>query len=171
MNQFSTMTFQQKLRVISMGIIGILLVMFVFSCCSAIGDMTQPIDYTSDLYVDGADVSHIANLFISGANGFIGFITMIGYVIGTFLWSLLLLVPWRLIAIRKNSVIAEVEVKLSKWVLLGILILSFLLGFIGTKFTNGLLVLILTGIVGGMFGLIVLATVILKLRGNITFCK
>lgn len=154
MNQFSTMTFQQKLRVISMGIIGILLVMFVWSCCSAVGDMTQPIDSTSNLYVDGADVSPIANLFISGANGLIGFITMIGYVIGTLLWSLLLLVPWRLIAIRKNSVIAEAEVTLSKWVLFGILILSLLLGFIGTKFTNGLLVLILTGIVGGMFGLL-----------------
>ena len=71
---------------------------------------------------------------------------MVLSIVAIFIIAVILLVPWRLIAIRKKSAIAELEVKLAKYLLMGFVVLSPVISLILLRFTNLLFVLILTTI-------------------------
>jgi len=60
--------------------------------------------------------------------------------------ALILLVPWRCIAIRKTSAIAVEEYKTAKYMWIVFCVCSLLGGFLIMRFTNLLYLLIMTGI-------------------------
>lgn len=78
---------------------------------------TPDIAYTDSMPVDSSEMAPIANLMIMGTNGFLDFLNMVLSIVAIFIIAVILLVPWRLIAIRKHSVIAEVEKKIAKYLL------------------------------------------------------
>ena len=114
----------------------------------------KPLDYASDVTVDGADMTAIVNMMVFGTNGLLGLIISVGYCIAMLIIALVFLLPWRLIAIRKQSVIAPIEIKVVRVTYILMLILSLLLGFVGARFSNLLSIVALTLVVAVMFGLL-----------------
>lgn len=135
---------RQKIRVISLLIISILLFLSASAYASSIQNAGQQIDYVDDMNVDGSDFSPIANLFVAGTNGFLQFLTSIVSVIAIIILSLILLVPWRLIAIRKDSEISKKEPNIAKAILVLFVVITPVTGFIITHFTCGFSILLLT---------------------------
>ena len=147
------MTKTQKARMITMIIISILLIASVYGYGYEIGKLTYPVDYVSDVNIDSSDFTEIANLLIFGTNSFLGLIYAVVYSIAMLTISLILLLPWRFIAIRKKSIIAPVEMKVVTIAYISVCALSFLLGFVAAEFTSLLIILALTLVVAIMFGL------------------
>lgn len=139
------LTGKQKARVITLAVIVLYLLYGTLAYAWEVRMQTPQIDYVDSMQVDGAEFSGIANLFIAGTNGFVSFLTMILSVIAMFVIALILLVPWRCIAIHKQSVIAKEEYKIAKNVWIGFCASSLLGGVVILRFTNLLYLLIMTG--------------------------
>ena len=144
MNYINDLSNKQKVRVISLFIIAILLFLSASGYAGSIKDAGQQIDYVEDMNVDGSDFSPIANLFITGTNGMLQLLTCIAAVVIMVIDSLILLVPWRLIAIRKDSDISKKEPNIAKAILIIFVVITPVTGFIITHFTVAFFVLLLT---------------------------
>lgn len=144
----------QIARMVTMIVIAVVLVLSVWGYGSEIGKVINPVDYASDVYIDGADATGIMNFFIAGANGVVGFVIGITYCIIMFVMALVLLLPWCLVVAIKKSVIAPVELKVAIGTYIGVIFLSLLMGLIGARFNGVLIILSLTGVVAIMFGLL-----------------
>ena len=140
------LTGKQKARVITLAIIVLYLLYGTLAYAWEIRMYTPQIDAVDSMQIDGSEFAGIANFFVAGTNGFISFITMILSVAAMLVIALLLLVPWRCIAIRKTSIIARDEYKLAKYLWIGFCVCSLLGGFIIMRFTNLLYLLLMTGI-------------------------
>lgn len=107
----------QKVRLISLFIISVLL--FIWACEYIVGiqNTGQEIDYVEDMTIDGEDFSPAANLFVWGTRGMMQLLAGILAPVAMLILSLLLLVPWRLIAIRKTSDIAKNEADIARAIL------------------------------------------------------
>ena len=92
----------------------VLLLLNILGYANGIKNAQPVIEYVDEVDIDGEDFSPIANLFIGGANGFFQFVTIVFMIFSMLLISLILLVPWRCIAIRKNSIVSETEYKIYK---------------------------------------------------------
>lgn len=158
-NEGLGMTGRQLARLLTMIIISILLIASVFGYGCEIGPVKSE-NLTSTKYVsgddkvniDGADFTVIVNVMLFGTKGFLGFIIAITYCIGMFITAMFLLLPWRLIAIRKKSVIAPEEMKAAATAYISVSVLSLLLGFAGAGFSSLFSILALTLVVVAMFG-------------------
>ncbi len=148
------MTKRQIARMVFMLVIAVLLVLSVFGYGYEIGNVMKPLDYASDVTVDGADMTAIVNMMVFGTNGLLGLIISAGYCIAMLIIALVLLLPWRLIAIRKQSVIAPIEMKVVRITYVVMLILSLVLGFVGAQFSSFLSIVALTLVVAVVFGLL-----------------
>lgn len=146
MQKFLQLTAGQKGRIISFAIIVMYLFYGVLAYVWEVRMKTPDIAYVDSMPVDGSEMAPIANLMIMGTNGFLDFLNMVLSIVAIFIIAVILLVPWRLIAIRKKSAIAELEVKLAKYLLMGFVVLSPVISLILLRFTNLLFVLILTTI-------------------------
>ncbi len=144
----------QIARMVTMIVIAVVLVLSVWGYGSEIGKVINPVDYASDVYIDGADVTGIMNFFVAGANGVVGFVIGITYCIIMFVMALVLLLPWCLVVAIKKSVIAPVELTVAIGTYIGVIFLSLLMGLIGARFNGVLIILSLTGVVAIMFGLL-----------------
>ncbi|MDE6025415.1 MAG: hypothetical protein K2G45_08175 [Lachnospiraceae bacterium] len=102
------------------------------------------INHVENFNVDGSDVSPIANLFISGANGMLQAAVELSAFLGMIIISFLLLVPWRLIALRKNAKIANDELAVSKKLLLAFIAITPITNLIITHFTYLFFIAVLT---------------------------
>ncbi len=140
------LTARQKGRIISLAIIVMYLFYGVLAYVWEVRMKTPDIAYIDSMPVDGSEMAPIANLMIMGTNGFLDFLGMVLSIMAIFMISVLLLVPWRLIAIRKHSVIAELEKKVAKYLLIGFVVLSLVISVILLRFTNLIFILILTAI-------------------------
>ena len=158
------MTIRQKGRVLSLAAIALLLIWAVWQYGNDIRKMTAPIENVTDCYVDGTDFSPIMNLLVDSTNGFLSAVMIVLNVVAMCVFSLILLVPWRLIAVRKLSVIDETEVKIAEITMLCAAVLSVIMGFVGTGFTHIIYVLILSIETCGLFFL--LGVLPLKRRNN-----
>ena len=137
---------KQKARVITLAVIVLYLLYGTLAYAWEVRMQTPQIDYVDSMQVDGSDFSGIANLFVAGTNGFVVFLTMMFSVVAMLVIALILLVPWRCIAIRKTSVIAQEEHKRAKCLWIGYCICSLVGGLIILRFTNLLYILIMTGV-------------------------
>lgn len=144
----------QIARMITMIVIAIVLVLSVWGYGSEIGKVINPIEYTDDVNIDGADFTGIMNFFVAGANGLVGFVIGIIYCVILFVMALVLLLPWCLVVAIKKSVIAPVELTVAIGTYIGVIFLSLLMGLIGARFNGVLIILSLTGVVAIMFGLL-----------------
>lgn len=144
MKYMNDLSNKQKVRIISLLIISILLFLNTMGYINAIQNAGHEIDYVEDVYVDGEDFSPIANLFILGTNGMMQLLTCIVTFIATTIISLIFLIPWRLIAVRKDSEIAQKEPDIAKAMLIVFVVLTPATGFIKTHFTYAFSVLLLT---------------------------
>lgn len=144
MHTFLQLTARQKGRIISFALIVMYLLYGVIAYVWGVRINTPDIAYIDSVPVDGSEMAPIANLIIMGTNGFLDFLNMVLSIVAIFIIAVILLVPWRLIAIRKKSAIAELEVKLAKYLLMGFVVLSPVISLILLRFTNLLFVLILT---------------------------
>ena len=125
----------QKARIISLFIIAILLFLNVLLNINSILDSGHEIHYVKDHYVDGEDFSPIANMFIFGANSMIQTATGIFAMIDMIFFSLLFLIPWRLISIRKNSEISKTELDISGKILITFVVITLIVSLIMTHFS------------------------------------
>lgn len=146
MHTFLQLTARQKGRIISFALIVMYLLYGVIAYVWGVRINTPDIAYIDSVPVDGSEMAPIANLMIMGTNGFLDFLNMVLSIVAIFIIAVILLVPWRLIAIRKKSAIAELEVKLAKYLLMGFVVLSLVISLILLRFTDLLFVLILTTI-------------------------
>ena len=144
MKYINDLSNRQKVRVISLLIISIFLFLSASGYASSIKNAGQQIDYVEDMDVDGSDFSPIANLFIAGTNGMLQLLTGIVSVIAIVIDSLILLIPWRLISIRKDSEISKKEADIAKAVLIIFVVITPVTNFIITHFTCGFFILLLT---------------------------
>ena len=143
----------QIARMVTMLLIALILVLSVWGYGSEIGKVVNPVEYASDVYIDGADATGILNLFIAGANGFVGVIIAIFYCIFLGVIALILLLPWCLVVAIKKPVIAAVEIKVAIGTYIGVVVLSFIMGLVGARLNGALVILALTAVVAIMFGL------------------
>lgn len=160
MKYINDLSNRQKVRVISLLIIAIFLFLSASGYAGSIKNAGQQIDYVEDMDVDGSDFSPIANLFIAGTNGMIQLLTGIVSVIAILVDSLILLIPWRLISIKKDSEISKKEPDIAKAILIIFVIITPVTGFIITHFTYVFFILPLT-LIPTLF-LLVLAVLPLK---------
>ena len=144
MKYINDLSNRQKVRVISLLIISIFLFLSASGYAGSIKNAGQQIDYVEDMDVDGSDFSPIANLFIAGTNSMLQLLTSIAAVVIMIIDSLILLVPWRLIAIRKDSEISKKEPDIAKAILIIFVVITPITGFIITHFTCGFSILLLT---------------------------
>ena len=68
-----------------------------------------------NITVDGSDVTPVLGLLGSGANGFMAFLTSVIYMVVIFVVSLILVIPFRLIALNKESEVSRQEADICKW--------------------------------------------------------
>lgn len=118
-----------------MFIISILLFFYAARYISVIQEAGHQIDYVEDMDVDGSDFSPIANLFILGTNGMLQLLTGLLAAAAMIILSLILLVPWRLAAIRKNSEISKKELSIAKAILILFITITLITSCILTRFT------------------------------------
>ncbi|MCR5122760.1 MAG: hypothetical protein K6B74_10105 [Ruminococcus sp.] len=99
-----------------------------------------------DVQIDGSDFTPLFQLFGYGINSLLGFLLYGIYAIVIILISLLLIIPFRLISLRKTTVLSAAEYRLSKLILLAVTVLSVLVGLILTHGTYIMPLLIYTAI-------------------------
>lgn len=137
---------KQKTRIITLAVIILYLLYGILAYAWEIRMQTPQIDAVDSMQIDGSEFAGIANLFVAGTNGFVSFITMILSVMAMIVIALILLVPWRCIAIRRQSVIAREEYVTAKYLWIGFCVCAWIGGFIIMRFTNMLYLLLMTGI-------------------------
>ena len=86
----------------------------------------------------------------------IGILTMGLSILSVLGIGLILLVPWRCIAIRKKTQVTETEWKFTKYLFYGFCVASCIVGFILMRFSNLLYLLILTAVAASLIALFAL---------------
>lgn len=137
------LTAMQKLRIFSLLVLLILLFISVLGYAYELTNSEPLVDYAEEVYVDGENFTPIANLFMSGANGILQIIEYFAICCAMLVISLALLVPWKCIAIRKNSIVEKIECKISVMMLIAFMIFSLITSFIITHFSNILMTIFL----------------------------
>lgn len=143
MKSFFALTSRQKARMISLLVIMIVLFAFVLMYVAAFANEQQQIQPVENLNVDGSDFSPIANLFVAGANGLLLLVECLVTSAVMLFFSLLLLVPWRIIAIRKGSAVNNTELKISLVMLAVFAAAALIIGLIISRFTMLTIILFL----------------------------
>lgn len=143
MERIKKMSGKQKVRVLSLLVIVIILMLSILGYASEIRSSMVKIDYAENVNIDGSDFTAITNLFVAGTNGLLQLMVILATGVAMLIISLIFLVPWRLIAIRKNSQIEEIEVQMAKGMFAGFIIISLLAGLVITRFTNILFIAVL----------------------------
>lgn len=100
----------------------------------------------NNVIVDGSDFTPFVNLAGEGINGLMAFVTSGIYIVIIFVVSLVLVIPFRLIALRKDSEVSKQEADITKCSFIAVSVLSLLLGLILTKGSVLGLMLVYTGI-------------------------
>ncbi len=140
----------RKLSLVFLFLIMVVLYLLVFGYSGEfVNSEAQRIEYTDEAMVDGADFSIFVNLLIFGANGIISvffFFIMFAVILIMVFLSLLFLLPWRFIAIRKNSVISETEYKTAKLMTIVFIIASAVTALIVSHFTSLLYIVFLVAV-------------------------
>jgi hypothetical protein len=125
----------QKIRLSSFLIIASILFLCVIGYSYEFRNM-QLLNSATDINIDGSDFTSLFNLLIFGVNSFI-YVIIIGVTsFGLLILSLMCLLPWRFICIKKDSIIDEIEYKIAKKILIFFIIFSFILSIIITNFTS-----------------------------------
>ena len=121
-----------KARFIIFIIIHVVLCSYVFLCTKGYAELVNKgaVEYISDLYVDGADFTDIANLGITAFNGAFSMLEFAGCVVSMFVISVILIVPLRLISVRKLTEVSDFELKTTMKVIIAGIVIMLLAGII-----------------------------------------
>ncbi len=119
MKKIKSLTGKQKARLITFAVIILYLLYGVLACVWEVRMQTTEIEYVDSVQIDGSEIAPLANLFVAGANGLIGFVTTI------------------------MSVVAKIECKVTKYLLIGFVVLSIGIGLIMLKFANLIFIIVL----------------------------
>lgn len=140
----------RKASLIVLFLIMVVLYLLVFGYSAEFNNSeAQKIEYTDEAMVDGADFSLFVNLLVFGANGIISvvfFFVAVAIIFIMVLISLLLLVPWRLTAIRKSSVVTETEYETAKIMYIVFVSASFITALICSEFSGLFYIIFLTAV-------------------------
>lgn len=133
----------------------IFIVIHTFLCYCVVGysiecfGFMNPIDYVSDISIDGSDFTRIANMFVGMTNGVMWFITSVMYIIAMLFFTVAMLIPFCLISIRKQSDVTRFEELWTKRIIIW-----------GSSFTY-LISILFTGIKSILFSLILMIPALL----------
>ena len=122
-------------RIIILAVILLFLAYFAAGSAYGIyntGKMEQYLN-SGEITIDGTDFTPIFDLAGYGVTSFIGFMTSVAYGIIISVLSLILIIPLRLIAIRKDLTISEHEKRATKWLFISILALSVMIVLVITQ--------------------------------------
>jgi len=100
----------------------------------------------NDINIDGADFTMIFRLMGAGLNSILSLFLYGIYAVVVFLASLILVIPFRLIGLRKSTELTALEISITKWVFIVGIILSLIVGVIITRCTVLIPLLIYTAI-------------------------
>lgn len=100
----------------------------------------------NDVNIDGSDFTIMFRLMGYCMNTFLGFFMYVIYAIIIVIVSLVFVIPFRLIGLRKSTKLTALEINITKWSFIGIIILSVITGLIITKCTVIIPLLIYTTI-------------------------
>ncbi len=144
MKYMNDLSNKQKMRIVGLLIISILLFFNATGYINGIQNVGHEIDYVEDMNVDGSDFSPIANLFILGTKGMLQCLAGIVAVIGMVIISLIFLISWRLIAIKKTSEISKKELDIAKAMLILFAVITPVTGCVLTRFRYIFFIILLT---------------------------
>ncbi len=116
--------------------------------------------------IDGSDFTPLFRLFGDGINSLFGFLMCGIYAIVMVILSLLLILPLRLIGVRKTTVLSAMEYRISKCILPVVSVLSVIIGLILTRGTYIVPLLIYTAIWSGLALLIYILGISEKVAKN-----
>lgn len=144
----------QIARMVTMIVIAVILVLLVWVCGYEIVKVVNPIDYSSNVNIDGADFTGIMNFFVAITNGFMSILIGMTYCMVLCTIALVLLLPWCLVVALKEAKIASVELKVAIGTYIGVVLLSLIMGLVGAHFSCFIAIFALTLVVAIMFGLL-----------------
>lgn len=150
------LTGKQKARIITLWVIVAYLFYAVCFYAREIYHYTPQVDYVDSMQVDGSEMAPIANVFVAGTNGMIEILTIVLSVLSVLGIGLILLVPWRCVAIRKKSKVTEEEWNYTKYLFYIFCVASFVVGGVLLRFSNLLYLLILTAVAASLIALFAL---------------
>ena len=90
---------------------------------------------TNDVNIDGSDFKIMFCFTEYSVNIFYTFFVYGMYAIVILIVSLVFVIPFRLIGLRKHTKLTDLEINITKWSFIGIIILSVITGLIITKCT------------------------------------
>lgn len=127
----------QKARIIAALCICLTLNVIAILCVYEIFNY-QPMEKPADkyIYVDGEDFSPFADMAAAGLNGAMYMLTCTMSVVAIFVFGIIMLVPFLLIALRKTAIVPDIEVQYAKK-LIGIMaLLTFVICLIVSHFSQ-----------------------------------
>ena len=119
----------------------------------------------NEINIDGSDFGWLFRLLGHGVNGLISFVVYGVYAVIVLIVSLVLVIPFRLIVVRRSTVISSEERRLTKIIFGAVVGVSLLLGLILTKGSCIAALIFYTAI----WALIVLCVYILTTKKNCCF--
>lgn len=90
----------------------------------------NPLEYKDEIYMDGSDVTPIANLAIAGVNGFTNILAICVSVLLATILILFFAILLRVTTIRRKDIVTEEEVKFTKWLIIVSSVLAFIVGIL-----------------------------------------
>lgn len=131
MLNISELNKKAKIRIITFTILHILICISAILYTIEFKDTFKSMGYASNVNIDGSDLTDIVNIGIGATKGILGITFMAAYTITMLIICGILLIPFRLIAI-KNSVLDDNEVRIVRWMIAVTSVIAFMIGLIIT---------------------------------------
>lgn len=105
--------------------------------CTNLDNLKVDVEDIEDnsINIDGSDFTLIFRFIGYGVNSFFELVIYAIFTIIIFIVSIVLIVPFKLIVFRKNTIFTPLEIKITKLSFVGVVFLSILISCIITKFT------------------------------------
>ena len=91
------------------------------------------IKYADNINIDGSDFTPLANITITGANGFMIFLVIVSAVLFATIFILIFAILLRVTTIRKQDTVTESEMIFTKRLIIVSSVLAFIVGILSTN--------------------------------------
>lgn len=131
------LSWKQIMRIVTLTVITLFLILCTLWYSWGMYDIMEElsVDDADKIMIDGADFTSIINLFVYFTKGLFSLIIIVIYAGMLAVINILLLVPWRLICIRKHSIVSSIEFKVARFLLIGFSVCSVLGGVLVSHIT------------------------------------
>lgn len=110
------MNTKDKVRLVFFALIHIFLCLSAFLYTEGCVQGTDTAGYVDEMYIDGTDFTGIVNLGVFAFNGVLSVFAIIVCIGVMVFWSVVLVIPLRLIALRKCASVSVTELKATLWI-------------------------------------------------------